>query len=89
MAKQVIMREIRHAEREDIVKRYMTLIDTLVMGVVKKVARDQIILDMGNGVDAIILRDGMLPKEAVRLHDRVRGILCGVREDGKGPIARY
>ena len=86
MAKQVIMREIRHAEREDIVKRYMTLIDTLVMGVVKKVARDQIILDMGNGVDAVILRDGMLPKEAMRLHDRVRGILCGVREDGKGPM---
>ncbi len=86
MAKQVIMREIRRAEREDIVKRYMSLIDTLVMGVVKKVARDQIILDMGNGVDAVILRDGMLPKEAVRLHDRVRGILCGVREDGKGPM---
>jgi transcription termination/antitermination protein NusA len=86
MAKQVIMREIRLAEREDIVKRYMVLVDTMVMGVVKKVMRDQIILDMGNGVDAVILRDGMLPKEAMRLHDRVRGILSGVREDGKGPL---
>ena len=86
LAKQVIMREIRRAEREDIIKRYLALINTLMMGVVKKVNRDQVILDMGNGVEAVILRDGMLPKEAVRLHDRMRGILCEVREDGKEPM---
>lgn len=86
LAKQVIMREIRHAEREDVIKRYLALVDKLMMGVVKKVSRDQIILDMGSGVEAVIYRDGMLPKEAVRLHDRVRGILCGVREDVKGPL---
>ncbi|EKD45906.1 MAG: hypothetical protein ACD_69C00080G0002 [uncultured bacterium] len=86
LAKQVIMREIRRAEREDIVRRYLALVDTLMMGVVKKVNRDQVILDMGNGVEAVILRDGMLPKETVRLHDRMRGILCGVREDGKEPM---
>ena len=81
-----MMREIRRAEREIIVKRYMSQIDTLMMGVVKKVTRDNIILDMGDGVESIIFRDGMLPKEAVRLHDRVRGILSGVRDDAKGPI---
>ncbi|MBU0743953.1 MAG: transcription termination factor NusA [Gammaproteobacteria bacterium] len=86
LAKQVIMREIRNAEREDIIKRYMELIDTMMMGVVKKVNRDNIILDMGNGVEAIILRDGMLPKEAIRLHDRVRAILVSVRDDSKGPM---
>jgi len=86
LAKQVIMREIRIAEREDIVKRYKSLVDTLMMGVVKKVNRDFIILDMGSGVEAIIFRDGMLPKEAVRMHDRVRGILSSVRDDAKGPI---
>lgn len=86
LAKQVIMREIRSAEREDVIKHYLTLVNTLVMGVVKKVNRDHIILDMGNNVDAVIFRDGMLPKEAVRLHDRVRGILCEVREDVKGPM---
>ena len=86
MAKQVIMREIRQAEREDVVKRYLGSINTLVMGVVRKIGRDYIILDMGNNVEAIIFRDGMLPKEAVRIGDRVRGILCEVREDGKGPM---
>lgn len=86
LAKQVIMREIRHAERADMIKHYQALVDTLMMGVVKKVHRDHIILDMGNGVEAIILRDGMLPKESVRLHDRMRGILYGVREDSKGPL---
>jgi transcription termination/antitermination protein NusA len=86
LAKQVIMREIRHAEREDIVKRHLGLINTLLMGVVKKVGREHIILDMGNNIEAIILRDGMLPKEAVRIGDRVRGILCEVAEEGKGPL---
>lgn len=86
LAKQVIMREIRRAEREDIVAQYKKLIGTLMMGVVKKVTRDQIILDIGGGVEAAILRDGILPKEAVRVHDRVRGILQSVREDGKDPL---
>jgi N utilization substance protein A len=86
LAKQVIMREIRHAEREDIVKRYLGLVDTLMMGIARKTGRDHIILDMGSNVEAIIFRDGMLPKEAIRIGDRVRGILCEVREDGKGPM---
>jgi len=86
LAKQVIMREIRHAEREDIVKRYLGLVNTLTMGIVRKTGREHIILDMGSNVEAIIFRDGMLPKEAVRIGDRVRGILCEVREDGKGPM---
>ncbi len=86
LAKQVIMREIRRAEREDVVKRYLGLVNTLTMGIVRKTGRDHIILDMGSNVEAIIFRDGMLPKEAVRIGDRVRGILCEVREDGKGPM---
>lgn len=86
LAKQVIMREIRHAEREDIVKRYLGLVDTLMMGIARKTGRDHIILDMGSNVEAIIFRDGMLPKEAIRIGDRVRGVLCEVREDGKGPM---
>ncbi|EKE01392.1 MAG: hypothetical protein ACD_21C00146G0001 [uncultured bacterium] len=86
LAKQVIMREIRRAEREDIVKRYLSLVGTLQIGVVKKTGRDNIILDMGSNIEAIIFRDGMLPKEAVRIGDRVRGVLCEVLEDTKGPM---
>lgn len=86
MAKQVIMREIRHAEREDVIKHYQGVVGSLVMGVVKKLTRDHAILDMGNGMEAIMLRDGMLPRESLCTHDRVRGILTMVREDGKGPM---
>lgn len=86
LAKQVIMREIRRAEREDIVRRNLILVGTLMMGIVKKVNRDNIILDMSNGVEAIVPRDGMLPKEAVRVHDRLRGILVEVKDDTKGPM---
>lgn len=86
LAKQVMMREIRRAEREDIVGYYRKLLNTMIMGVVKKVTRDSVILEVGSGVEAVILREGMLPREALRLHDRVRGILVAVREDAKGPM---
>jgi len=86
LAKQVILREIRNAERQDVIKHYLGLVNTLMMGVARKTGREHIVLDMGNGIEAIIFRDGLLPKEAIRIGDRVRAILCEVRADGKGPM---
>ena len=86
LAKQVILREIRNAERQDVIQYYQGLINTLMMGVARKTGREHIVLDMGNNVEAIIFRDGLLPKEAIRIGDRVRGVLCEVRTDGKGPM---
>lgn len=85
-AKQVIMREIRRAERDEIHKRYAEQIGSLLMGIVKKVSRDSIILDMGGGVEAIIHKEEMLPREAVRIGDRLRGVLYEVSEESKGPM---
>lgn len=85
-AKQIIMREIRNAEREEVAKKYRALLGTMLMGVVKKVARDNVLIDMGEGIEAVIYRDGLLPRETLRIGDRVRAILADVREDHKGPM---
>lgn len=85
-AKQVIMREIRNAERDEIAKNYRDQIGSLMSGVVKKVGREGITLDMGNGIEAEIPKDKMLPREATRVGDRIRGILYEVNVEHKGAM---
>lgn len=83
-AKQVIIQKVREAERLKIVEAYLAHVGELVTGVVKKANRDFIIIDLGNNAEAIISREEMLPREAVRIGDRVRAYLYDVRPDAKG-----
>jgi len=84
-AKQVIVQKVREAERAQVVDRYIDRIGELVMGVVKRMDRGNVLLDMGNNVEAVIRREDMIPREAMRAGDRVRGYLKDVRSEPRGP----
>lgn len=84
-AKQVIVQKVREAERARVVDAYQSRIGELIMGVVKRVDKGNVILDIGDNVEAIILREDMIPREAVRPGDRVRGYLRDVRAETRGP----
>jgi N utilization substance protein A len=84
-AKQVIIDKVRKAERKKVVDQYRRRIGELLNGVVKKVTRDALILDLGDNAEAIILREEMIPREMVRNGDRLRCYLYAVREDKRGP----
>lgn len=84
-AKQVILQKVREAERQKIEDRYRARIGELVSGVVKKVSRDQIILDLGESAEALIPREEMIPREVFRIGDRVRGYLYAVHPERRGP----
>lgn len=84
--RQVFMREIHRAEREEQIKHYQTLTGTLMNGVAKKVTRDGVFLDMGNSLEATLLKSDMLPREAIHMGDRVRAILREVKNDRKGTM---
>ncbi len=84
LAKRVIFQEIHKAIWAHIVEIYSARKGTLVTGVVKKVTVNWIILDLGEGVEALIPREEMIPREAVRISDRLRGYLYDVRFDPKG-----
>lgn len=84
-AKQVILQKVREAERKKIEDLYQSRIGELVVGVVKKAARDHIIMDLGDSAEAIIVREEMIPREVVRVGDRLRGYLYAVRSDRRGP----
>ncbi len=84
-AKQVILQKVREAERKKIEDLYQSRIGELLAGVVKKATRDHIIMDLGDSAEAIIVREEMIPREAVRVGDRIRGYLYAVHGDRRGP----
>ncbi len=84
-AKQVIVQKIREAERAQIVEAYQDREGELVSGVVKRIERGNVILDLGGNAEALIPREEMIPREAVRPGDRIRGYLRHVRPQPRGP----
>ena len=84
-AKQVIVQKVREAERAKIISLFQDRVGELVTGVVKKVSREGVILDLGSNAEAIIFRENLMPRETFRAGDRVRGFLAAVREEMRGP----
>lgn len=83
-AKQVIVQKVREAERAMLVEQFRNHEGKIITGVVKKLNRDSIILDLGNNAEAIIGREDMLPRENFRPGDRIRGVLYSVRPEARG-----
>ena len=83
-AKQVIVQKVRGAERAMVVDQFREQQGEIVTGVVKKVSRDSIALDLGSNAEAVILRADMLPRENFRSGDRLRGALYDVRPSARG-----
>lgn len=84
-AKQVIVQKVREAERERVVDAYQGRVGELVMGIVKRLERGGVYLDLGANAEAYISREDMIPREAVRPGDRLRGLLYDVRSEIRGP----
>ncbi|MGL9769381.1 MAG: transcription termination factor NusA [Sodalis sp. (in: enterobacteria)] len=83
-AKQVIVQKVREAERAMVVDQFRSYEGEIVTGVVKKVNRDSISLDLGSNAEAIIGHEDMLPRENFRPGDRIRGVLYSIRPEARG-----
>ncbi len=84
-AKQVIIQKVREAERKKIVEAYEDRVGELVTGVVKRLEKGSVYLDLGGNVEAYIAREDMIPKESIRIGDRIRGYLKAVKSEVRGP----
>jgi len=84
-AKQIIVQKVREAERLKIVGQYQERVGELVTGVVKKVGRDKLFIDLGNNAEAELPRDQLIGRESFRIGERVRALLLTIREDTRGP----
>ena len=84
-AKQVIVQKVREAERAQVIEAYQDRVGEMVTGVVKRLERGSIILDLGGNAEAIVSREEVIPREIVRPGDRLRGYLREVRAEVRGP----
>ena len=85
ITKQVILQKVREAERAQVAAHYQDQLGEIVSGVVKRVTRDSILLDLGDNAEAVLPREEMLPREAVRIGDRIRAHLFAIKPEVKGP----
>ncbi|HCU05756.1 MAG: transcription termination/antitermination protein NusA [Gammaproteobacteria bacterium GWE2_42_36] len=84
-AKQVILQKVREAKRAQVANAYRDKVGQLIHGVVKRVAREGIALDLGDNAEVFIPRSEMIPGEMVHVNDRLRAYLSEIKTDSRGP----
>jgi len=83
-AKQVIFQKVRDAERERQHEEFKDRVGEIITGVVKSVEFGHIVVNLGRA-EGVIRRDQQIPREVVRVGDRVRSIILNVRRENRGP----
>ena len=84
-AKQVIVQKVREAERAQVVDEYKDRVGSLVSGIVKRVDRHGVYVDLGGNAEGFVPREHMIPREMVRPQDRLKALLREVRSEARGP----
>ncbi|HEX9140561.1 MAG TPA: transcription termination factor NusA [Steroidobacteraceae bacterium] len=84
-AKQVIVQKVREAERAQVVEQYKDRTGQLVSGVVKRIDRNGIYVDLGANAEGYVPRSDMIPREQLKPQDRVKAFLREVRAEPRGP----
>jgi len=84
-ARQVMLQKVREAEREKVVSQFKSKHNKLVSGSVKRVTRDNIIVDITHEAEALLPRDKLMPGEIYKINDRIRAVLQIVEIEGRGP----
>jgi len=79
------VQKVREAERAQVVDQYQARVGQLVSGIVKRVDRNGIFVDLGGNAEGFISRDQMIPREPVRTQDRIKAFLKDVRAEPRGP----
>ncbi len=82
--KQIVLQRIRDAEREQVLQDFLDRGDSLVTGTVKRMERGDAIVESGK-VEARLPREQMIPKENLRIGDRVRAYILRVERGARGP----
>ena len=83
-AKQVIFQKVRDAERERQYEEFKDRVSEIITGVVKRVEFGHVVVDLGRA-EGVIRRDQQIPREMVRVGDRIRSLIMSVRREARGP----
>lgn len=84
-AKQVIMQKIREAERSRQFDEFKDRVGEIINGIVKRVEYGNVTIDIGGKAEGLLRRDESIPREHLKVGDRVRAVIYDVREEMRGP----
>ena len=82
-AKQVIVQKLREAERESIVGEFTDKENTIVSGVVQRVERGTVFIDLGR-TTAVLPYEEQITQERLRPGERIRAYLFSIEEGFRG-----
>ena len=82
--KQVILQKIRDAEREQVLNDFLDRKEFLVSGSIKRMERGNAIIEVGR-MEAVLPRDQQIPRENLRVGDRVKAFLLRIDRGARGP----
>jgi N utilization substance protein A len=83
-SKQIIFQKVRDAERERQFEEFKDRVGEIITGVAKRVEFGHVVVDLGRA-EGVIRRDAQIPREVVRVGDRVRSLILNVRRENRGP----
>jgi len=90
-AKQNIVASLKAAERNRIVDLYAPRVGELLFGIVRRVDKNNVFLDLNSNEggslsdEAMILKENLIPRENIKPGDRIRGFLMDVQSEQRGP----
>lgn len=82
-AKQVIVQKIREAEREIVFSEYSDRQGEIVSGLVQKVDKNVIIVDLGR-LEGVMTLNEQVPGEIYEVNDRIKAYVLEVQKSNKG-----
>ncbi len=84
-AKQVIVQKVRDAERAKQFAEFKDKIGEVTVGIIKRIEYGNTTVDLGGKAEALLRRDESLPRENLKVGDRVKALIYDVREEPRGP----
>ena len=84
-AKQIILQKVREAERNNVYEEYIGKVGELINGFVKRFEGGRLIIDMGNGLEAVMPKNQQSRTETFTQGERVRVVIHDVHREAKGP----
>ena len=83
-AKQVVVQKFREAEREILYNQYITKEKEIVIGIVQRIEKKNVIVQIGK-IDAILAPNEQIPGEQYKFMDRIKVYVVEVKQTTKGP----
>ena len=87
-AKQILVQKVREAVRDKVYEEYIDRKGELVNGTVKRFERGDMIIDLGNNLEAVLQKTDQVRSENWNQGERIRVVISDISKDPKGPQIR-